>query len=75
MLRRVDHSRHPNPGTGRRRWRRGQSPEPPVAAGTPAETQTVSRPWSLDEVGADAVELGLFPEWGLFEGPQAAERR
>ena len=75
MLRRVDHSRLPGSGTSRRRWRRGQPLEPPTAARPPAETPLAGHPWSLEEVGADAIELGLFPEWCLLEDPPAAGRR
>lgn len=75
MLRRVDYSRLPDRGTGRRRWRRGQPLEPPSAAPPAAATPHAARRWSLEEVGADAIELGLFPEWCLLDGSPTAEQR
>ncbi len=56
----------------RRRWRRAGE----AAAGTPplAEAREPRPLWSLDEVGAAAVELGLFPESCLLDSPPADGR-
>lgn len=46
------------------RRRRGRQ-VPPAASGPSGaarDAETHSRPWSIDELGAAALELGLYPE-------------
>jgi len=63
MLRRPRHARQAKGGAERRR--RGRSlpheagPERALSAESPTE-----RRWSLDELGAAILELGLYPEAG-----------
>lgn len=72
MLRHWDQHRPTGGGSARRRWRRAcDALEDPAAPAVQAEPGCS---WSLDEVGAAAIELGLFPESCLPDGPAAAER-
>lgn len=64
--------RFPGCAEARRRWRR-VSEAPAGVAPAPGALE-LRQPWSLDEVGAAAVELGLFPEGCLRDGQTAAER-
>lgn len=75
MLRRLNPSPCPDAATARRRWRRGQRLEPSVVHAQPGESWVPGAPWSLDEVGAAAVELGLCPESCVIDGSLTADRR
>lgn len=72
MLRHVELHRTTGGGAARRRWRRALE-VPGDSAGRSAADEP-QRTWSLDEVGAAAIELGLFPESCLLDGQLAADR-
>ncbi len=72
MLRHVELHRTPGGSAARRRWRRAL--EVPGDSARRSAADEPQHTWSLDEVGAAAIELGLFPESCLPDGLAAAER-